>query len=80
MFFVFLHLKSGDMPSAHIGTAQRIARTIVRLEVAVAHGGGRLSEYEGVVVLLRLCTPLNPSFCLLARAWYSDQKTNSHCS
>ena len=40
MFFVFLRSKSGDMSSVRVGAfAQRVARTIVQREVAVAYEG-----------------------------------------
>lgn len=78
--FVFLLSKSGDMSSARVGAfAQRIARTIVQLEVAVAHEGVDFQNMK-VTAPPRLHTAVNFSFCLLARAWYSDQKTDSHCS
>jgi hypothetical protein len=61
--------------------AQRMARTIVQLEVAVAHEGVDFQNMK-VIVLPRLYTAINFSFCLLARAcaWYSEQKTDPHCS
>jgi hypothetical protein len=62
MFFIFLHLKSGDMPSACIDTfAQSIARTIVQFEVAVAHEGVDFQSMK-VVVLPCLYTLVNFSF------------------
>ena len=62
MFLVFLLPKSGDMSSARIGAfAQRIARTIVQLEVAVAHEGVDFQNMKVATVLPRLYT-VNFSF------------------
>jgi hypothetical protein len=59
MFFVFLLSKSGDMSSARVGAfAQRVARTIVQREVAVAHEGVD-SQNMKVVVPPRLSTAVN---------------------
>ena len=55
MFFVFLRSKSGDMSSARVGAfAQRVARTIVQREVAVAHEGVDFQNMK-VVLLPRFC-------------------------
>ena len=56
-----------------------MARTIAHLEVAVAREGVDFRNMN-VVVSLRLYTSINFPFGLLTRAWYTDQKTDSHCS
>ena len=82
-FWYSLLSKSGDMSAARVGAfAQRIARTIVQLEIAVAHEGVDFQNMKVVVGLSLVSTPRVQIFffCLLARAWYSDQKTDSYCS
>jgi hypothetical protein len=47
MFFVFMRSKSGDMSSARVGAfAQRVSRTIVQREVAVAHEGANFQNMK----------------------------------
>jgi hypothetical protein len=59
MFLVFLRSKSGDMSSSRVGAfAQRVARTIVQREVAVAQDSRNMK----VAVPPRLSTPVNFSF------------------
>jgi hypothetical protein len=61
MFLVFLLPKSGDMSSARIGAfAQRIARTIVQLEVAVTHEG---VDFQNMKVIVLPCLPLSLHPC-----------------
>ena len=69
------------MSSARVGTfAQRIARTIVQLEVAVAHEG---VDFQNMKVVVLNSSSLHRGlllFSLLARAWNGDQKTYSYRS
>jgi hypothetical protein len=51
MLFVFLCPKSGDISSARVGAfAQRVARTIVQREVAIAHEGVDFQNMKVVVL------------------------------
>jgi hypothetical protein len=72
--------KSGDILSARVGAfAQRVARTIVQREVAVAHEGVDFRNMK-VGSSSPSSTPwLTFLLSLLARAWYSDQKPYSDC-
>jgi hypothetical protein len=72
MFLVFLRSKSGDMSSARVGAfAQRVTRTIIQREVAVAHEGVDFHNMK-VVVFPRPSTAVNlssfsSSSCLVLR-------------
>jgi hypothetical protein len=73
--------KSGDMSSARVDAfVQCVARIIVQREVAVAHEGVDFRNMK-VGSFSLVSTPwLTFLLSLPARAWYSDQKTCSHCS